>query len=1242
MILKTIFFWGLCLLILIDETIFTFVVPIIPDFLLEKEVSLSLIGFILSFYQISYFFASLYMSKRLIYYNKAHVMLLGQICLVLSNLALSFLNYGLSTSMIIFLSGLLRLLQGLAIALVSAGIYAYVHILFPLELDKKYAILEISLGIGLSLGPVIGGFFYEYEGYTGAFVTMTAIYAAITLILFPFFMKFKLVFEHDSLNEEISPKIIDEEEKIETIKVIKIIKNRDFLLTFLIFVCEYACYNLIQPAFSAHIHDYDGSDQTVGIIFGIGDLTYALTGFILVRFLLKMNIKRKYWFIFGGLMSMISLLILGPEDYTFLPKNLITVSFGMGVLGFAQMFYTAILIPEYIEIFREIDPMASGSEELACGLFNASVAGTEFIGVILGGVLSDVFEFSRGMAIYAMYLLGVIVIFALFRKVSKNSTLAQNSEPFELNFACKHQASLIKFQLVKRRKFIARKGSSPCVLTTVQHQLQHFKEERNKRRSLNFPKKYTAPINSELQNIYVDINCLKKSYQEFHPELLTMSHTHDESFLKLLDEKRVILKKITSSQSQILNYLLTTNTKVINSKNSIILILTNQKVKLFELSTNIMHRRDFHSMFSIEMSFFKTNFESLEEILKDCKSLLAVSSLLSKESQEINIESPLKAAENNDDTEITTKGMHTLEKYDEYLGYLDKPCLTSNGSSKYYKPDKGNPEFLLELQAQGLLKVIFEVFEFLKLGYNDILVNNRKIRSLLRKMIEDIKVELFERKDFFENLHEAYSAVERIIYIRLEKIVYLNSEFDGIQEEILNQITEKFILEFEILKFSGDFFKGIEENNHKIMDFHKKLKLLKFEIKKLRDENKNPLFLSIRLIQSKKTLKFLKSIIKKVNSLQFLIDYLLNSLANDSIEVMKLVEKSKGNFNDRFEKNELQGKICIYNEKMKQILNIPEFDLINKIPRKLSFLLENAYNYLENPNKINEIIEKNPEKSSEIREKLMKFSKDYIIFIDNNLTSLSSNDLKGPEGLVPLHQRLKALDYEIKDSETFEKWRKYLRSRDTILSLMNVLFVEADDLKNNWKNDKTFKETSREKERFLIEIIENLKEILEIDKIHDNKHVITYWDDVKQFTESFQNVKKTENKEKIINFLKNSQKYYRNNQYIQVVLAELLKDQDKYDRKKYQEIKNLIRPINIYKNEDVKKKSPEFYNIASPKEKENASTLGYYIYFNSLLKICQELTPNLRDFAAKDRFETKQEDCISGLLSNSSERRNLL
>ena len=365
-------------------------------------------------------------------------MLAGQIILVVSNIALSLLDHNFSVATVIALSSLLRFIQGIALALVCAAIYAYVPILFPTDIDKKYAIIEISLGCGLALGPVLGGFLYEYIGYFWSFMLMAFVYMGMGVALFPFILRFKLKEANkqekidkestaeDNLlrqNEE-SPQTVKEDEDeaevfSEPLHTRQILKNHNFLMTFFVFVFSYTCYYVIQPGFSAHIHNYDGSEDTVGMIFGLGDLTYAMTGFILYRFISKITIRRKYFFLFGGFMSMISLLILGPEEYTFLPRNLTVVTIGMGVLGFAQMFYTATLIPEYIEIFREIDPTAKGSEEMACGLFNASVAGTEFIGAILGGILSDDFGFSRGMAIYAMVLLGYLIFFAVVRQYGK-------------------------------------------------------------------------------------------------------------------------------------------------------------------------------------------------------------------------------------------------------------------------------------------------------------------------------------------------------------------------------------------------------------------------------------------------------------------------------------------------------------------------------------------------------------------------------------------------------------------------------------------------------------------------------------------------------------------------------------------------------------------------------------------------------------------------------------------------------
>ena len=95
---------------------------------------------------------------------------------------------------------------------------------------------------------------------------------------------------------------------------------------------------------------------------------------------------------------------------------MIPVIIGIGILGFSKMFYDPLFIPEILDILKEIDPETKGNEELASGLFMASISVTTFIGSILGGYLSDDFGFDRGMAIYAMIMLAYFVVFAFGRK----------------------------------------------------------------------------------------------------------------------------------------------------------------------------------------------------------------------------------------------------------------------------------------------------------------------------------------------------------------------------------------------------------------------------------------------------------------------------------------------------------------------------------------------------------------------------------------------------------------------------------------------------------------------------------------------------------------------------------------------------------------------------------------------------------------------------------------------------------
>lgn len=408
----------------INGTNFTFIIPILPDFLIKKQVSISLIGIILSFYQISNLITSLYLSKMSGVYGKNKLIFIGQCNLVLTVFSYGILQYFSNVNLIIFFAAFLRFLQGVSYPLVNSTIYSVVPKLNPNEIEQNYAIFLMCSGLGVAFGPVIGGFLYNYLGLTTYYV-FSMVYAFEGFLLLPF------VFHSIDLleNQEKATKIQKSDVLgLHKIELKKAIFNKNFMLTAFIFIVELMVYPAIQPGFSNHVHSYGGSDETVGLIFGFGDLLYVLTGFFVIQLIKKFKIERKFFFISGALITIIGLLMIGPEKYSYLPENLWMVTLGTVILGCSQMLYLPMVIPEFIEIFNEIDREATGNDDLAATLFSASLSATFFFGFIVGGLLTDYFGFRRGMTVYGIFALVCTIIYWKVYSKSKGDCIENECE----------------------------------------------------------------------------------------------------------------------------------------------------------------------------------------------------------------------------------------------------------------------------------------------------------------------------------------------------------------------------------------------------------------------------------------------------------------------------------------------------------------------------------------------------------------------------------------------------------------------------------------------------------------------------------------------------------------------------------------------------------------------------------------------------------------------------------------------
>ncbi len=337
-----------------------------------------------------------------------------------------------SDNLLVILSMFSRLIQGTAIGGACSILYAYIPELYPREQEETFAIIEMSVGIGISLGPVLGGFLYKYLNYESSFFVISVFYALISWILISFMKNdtYKdLVDCSVTITNEIeSP--LDSEKSItlsfgemgtleidkigEEIQIsyVKIFKNKTFFMTFFVYCACYTSITLIQPTFFDHIHSLGYDSDTVGMLFALADFSYALTSLALMK--LFKYFQRKHLIIFGGCLTLISLLLLGPEEFTYLPKNMYVICVGMCISGISEVFYNATIIPEFIDILIGIYGHKQEINDLGSGMYNAGLAFSEFCGPLLGGILTDLLGFERGLTVYSVFLGFYLIIYAVF------------------------------------------------------------------------------------------------------------------------------------------------------------------------------------------------------------------------------------------------------------------------------------------------------------------------------------------------------------------------------------------------------------------------------------------------------------------------------------------------------------------------------------------------------------------------------------------------------------------------------------------------------------------------------------------------------------------------------------------------------------------------------------------------------------------------------------------------------------
>ncbi|PAD58653.1 hypothetical protein CHH92_18845 [Bacillus sonorensis] len=359
--------------VFIATAAFGLIIPILPAFMDKFNTNGQMMGLLVATYGIIQLFLSPVAGRFADRYGRKRIIVMGLICLTLSQLFFAFSVH----FWVLFLG---RFLTGIAVSLLIPGAMAcIIDITTEEERTKGLSFLNASISFGFVIGPGIGGFLTEY-GLSVPF------YFAAVLSFVAFLLSFFLLPESLEKKTQMA--------KAETVSTKSMIQQLlrsvqvpyvvPLLLVFLYSVSLY----IFEAIFGLFV------DKQFG--YTAKDIAMVITISALVSVIVQLTLTNKFVSLFGESKVMNGTMIAGGISFLFL---LFTTRF-WSILLLTCLLYTATSILRPV-INTVLSKLAVNEQGFIAGMNNAYVSLGSVVGPILGGILFDINT-------YFPYIVGVL------------------------------------------------------------------------------------------------------------------------------------------------------------------------------------------------------------------------------------------------------------------------------------------------------------------------------------------------------------------------------------------------------------------------------------------------------------------------------------------------------------------------------------------------------------------------------------------------------------------------------------------------------------------------------------------------------------------------------------------------------------------------------------------------------------------------------------------------------------------
>uniref|UniRef100_A0A8C5AZ73 Solute carrier family 18 member B1 n=1 Tax=Gadus morhua TaxID=8049 RepID=A0A8C5AZ73_GADMO len=354
---------------------YSILAPFFPHEALQKGASQTVVGLIFGCYALSNFIGSLIMGRYIVQIGAKLMLVSGLFVSGGCTIMFGFLDRAPSGSVFISLCFIVRSVDAMGFAAAFTSSTALASKVFPHNVATILGSLQIFTGLGLILGPPLGGWLYQAAGYELPFLVL----GCILLLMVPF-------------NMIVMPSYADPSED-SFIKLLRLPKV--LLLCFFIFTFS-SGLGFLDTTLSLFAMDkFHLSPSHVGLIFLAFSLPYCLSSPLLGFFADKYPDVRGWFLVSGGLLMALGFCFLGPAPFFHLPSQLWLTIFMLSVNGFGTGIGITPILPEVItSAYEQGFVNGLGTLGMVSGLFGACWSMGMLYGPMMGGLLTQHLTFE--------------------------------------------------------------------------------------------------------------------------------------------------------------------------------------------------------------------------------------------------------------------------------------------------------------------------------------------------------------------------------------------------------------------------------------------------------------------------------------------------------------------------------------------------------------------------------------------------------------------------------------------------------------------------------------------------------------------------------------------------------------------------------------------------------------------------------------------------------------------------------